>query len=257
MWASTNLASLLQNLQIPSWATYHILSRSSHSALNQPALLHRRRDEAREQRVRLEGAALLLGVVLHADEPGVAGQLDDLGQQAVGRHAAEAHACRLQPLAVARVHLVAMTVALGDQRAAVDLRDLAALGQLSRIGPEPHGAAEVAVELALLQLVAAHPLGHEADDGLLARPELGGAGLGDADEIARRLDHRHLHAEADAEVGHLARAREAGRQDLALRAALAEAAGDENAVHVLQIRRRVLALEHLALDPGELDLHLV
>ena len=48
------------------------------------------------------------------------------------------------------------------------------------------------------------------------------------------LDHRHLHAEADAEIGHLALARELRREDLAFRAALAEAARHQNAVHVLQ-----------------------
>ena len=52
--------------------------------LNQPALLHRRRNERREQRMRVEGAGFELGVELHADEPGVVGQLDDLGQQPVG-----------------------------------------------------------------------------------------------------------------------------------------------------------------------------
>ena len=67
--------------------------------------------------------------------------------------------------------------------------------------------------------------------------------LVDAGERARRLDHRHLHAEADAEIGHLALARETRREDLALRAALAEAAGHENAVHMLEMRRRIAALE--------------
>ena len=52
--------------------------------------------------------------------------------------------------------------------------------------------------------------------------------------VARRLDHRHLHAEADAEIGHLALAGEPRRPDLALRAALAEAAGHQDAVHALQ-----------------------
>jgi hypothetical protein len=50
--------------------------------------------------------------------------------------------------------------------------------------------------------------------------------------------HGHLHAEADAEIGHLALAREADAGDLAFRAALAEAAGHEDAVARLQVRRR-------------------
>jgi hypothetical protein len=47
-----------------------------------------------------------------------------------------------------------------------------------------------------------------------------------------RLDHRHLHAEADAEERHVALARELDRVDLALGAALAEAARHQDAVHV-------------------------
>jgi len=47
------------------------------------------------------------------------------------------------------------------------------------------------------------------------------------------------------------------RADLAFGAALAEAAGHQNAVDVFEERRRVLVLEHFALDPVEIDLHLV
>ena len=89
------------------------------------------------------------------------------------------------------------------------------------------------------------------------RAELGRVCILDAGERARRLDDGHLHAEADAEIRHLALAGEAGRPDLALGAALAEAAGHQDAVNALQKRRRILALEDLALDPVEVDLDLV
>ena len=101
------------------------------------------------------------------------------------------------------------------------------------------------------------PFGHQADHRLRRRAELGRVGVLDAAQIARRLDHRHLHAEADAEIRHVALARELRRADLALGAALAEAAGHQDAVDVLEERRRVLVLEDLALDPVEIDLHLV
>jgi hypothetical protein len=52
--------------------------------------------------------------------------------------------------------------------------------------------------------------------------------------VARDLDRGDLHAEADAEVGHLRLARVLDCRDLALDAALAEAARDEDRVHVLQ-----------------------
>ena len=45
--------------------------------------------------------------------------------------------------------------------------------------------------------------------------------------------------------------------DLAFRAALAEAARHQNAVHVLEMDGGILALEGLRLDPFEIDLHLV
>src|SRR5918992_3511224 len=67
---------------------------------HQPALLHRRGDEALEQRMRVERARFQLGVELHANEPGVVGILDGLRQQTVRRHAREHQPRRLEPLAV-------------------------------------------------------------------------------------------------------------------------------------------------------------
>src|SRR6516162_5212906 len=138
-----------------------------------------------------------------------------------------------------------MAVALGDLGVAVDLGHTASLGEHGAIGAETHGAAEIAARAAPLQLVAAHPFGQQADDRLFAGPKFGRPGILDADEIACRLDHGHLHAKADAEVRNLARACKARRQDLALRATLTEPAGHEDAVHAFQIGHRVLALEDL------------
>jgi hypothetical protein len=45
--------------------------------------------------------------------------------------------------------------------------------------------------------------------------------------------------------------------DLSFRAALTEAARHQDAIHVLQERRGILALEHLGFDPVEIDAHLV
>src|SRR5882672_9386045 len=91
--------------------------------------------------------------------------LDHLRQEPVGRHAADAHAVLFEAALVAGVDLVAVAVALGNlTRAVVDGGDLAAALEYRRIGAEPHGAAEVAVDAAPLQLVALHPFGHQADD---------------------------------------------------------------------------------------------
>jgi hypothetical protein len=86
------------------------------------------------------------------------------------------------------------------------------------------------------------------------RAELGRVGVLDPGERPAGLDHRHLHPEADAEIRDPALAGVAHRLDLALRPALAEAARDQDAVDALEERRRVLALEDLALDPVELHL---
>src|SRR5688572_22631616 len=92
---------------------------------------------------------------------------------------------------------------------------------------------------------------------MLGRAELGRAGALEAGEVARRLDHRHLHAEADAEERHLALAGKTDRRDLALRATLAEAARHQDAMHVLQPGDSVLALEHLGIDPVEMHADIV
>ena len=57
---------------------------------------------------------------LHADEPGMVIVLDDLRQDAVGRHAGETHAALLEPAFITGVDLVAVAVALGDFGLAVN-----------------------------------------------------------------------------------------------------------------------------------------
>ena len=62
--------------------------------------------------------------------------------------------------------------------------------------------------------------------------EFGAVGAFESGLVARILDHRKLHAEADAEVGDLVLARVADRLDLALHAALAESARNQDGIHV-------------------------
>src|SRR3546814_10306944 len=88
-------------------------------------------------------------------------------------------------------------------------------------------------------LFRSHPLGDHADNGFIGRTELGARRVSDT-AVPRPLDARHLHAEADAEEGHPAFAREAHARNLALGPALTEAAGDENAVHRLEIGGEIL-----------------
>src|SRR5450759_1410588 len=63
---------------------------------DQARLSDRGRDEALEQRMRVEGLRLQLGMILHADKPRMRWDFDDLRQDAVGRHAGEAHSSRFK-----------------------------------------------------------------------------------------------------------------------------------------------------------------
>src|SRR5690606_23129939 len=74
-------------------------------------------------------------------------------------------------------------------------------------------------------------------------------------KVPRRLDHRHLHPEADAEIRHFSFAREAGRLNLPQRAALAEPARYQDAMNVLEPLDRAFTLEGLRLDPFRVHLH--
>ena len=66
--------------------------RHLHRRLVRVLVRARRGDERAEQRVRGHGARFVLGVELAADEPGVAFELDDLDELAVGGDAGDAEA---------------------------------------------------------------------------------------------------------------------------------------------------------------------
>src|SRR5262249_5488026 len=157
----------------------------------------------------------------------------------VGRHAGKAHAMLLEPALVAGIDLVAVAVALGNLGCAVvNLGYPAAALKDLRIGAEGPGAAEIPVRAGRVEFVALHPLGHQSAHRLGSRTEFGRVCFLDAAEVARRFDDGHLHPEANPEIRHLALARELYRPDFPLSPALAEAARDQNAVHVLEERRR-------------------
>ena len=184
--------------------------------------------------------------------------LDNLRQQPVGRHPGKAQPRRFEAVAIGDIDLVAVAVPLADPVGTVNRGDAAFRVEHRVIGPEAHRAAEIAIGLTLFQFVAAHPLGHQTDDRVLARAELGRAGARQPRQMPRRLDDRHLHAETDAEIRDVALARETCRLDLTLGAALAEAAGDEDRVHAFELLHRLaLGLEDLGIDPVELDADIV
>src|SRR5580765_6726876 len=196
-------------------------------------MIQRRLDEAGEQRVAVPGRALELGVELHADEPWVLlfRQLDDLGQLLALRDRRDQQPGLLEALEVALVRLVAVAVALGHDLA-VDLVCERAGRDIGALRTQAHRAAQVGVRVALLdRAVAVLPLVDQGDHRVLrVGLELGAVRAVQARQMARDLDRRDLHAQADAQVRDLVFARVLRGADFALDAALAEAAGHQDRV---------------------------
>src|SRR5207247_10881951 len=109
-----------------------------------------------------------------------------------------------------------------------------------RVESEPHRAA-LGGEPALL--------GREIDDEVRRRRvELGRARAVEAADVSRVLDHRALHAQADAQVRYTPLACVTNRLDLALDPAVAEAAGNQNAVDTRELGLGPVALDVLGVD---------
>ena len=119
---------------------------------------------------------------------------------------------------------------------------------------EAHRAAEIGVHAALLhRAVAVEPFVDQRDHRMRGvGVELGGVRTLEPGLVARHLDRRDLHAEADAEIRDAVLARELRGQDLALDAALAEAARHEDRVVV---RQRADVRRAQAFGVDVLDLH--
>src|SRR5260370_42135760 len=106
------------------------------------------------------------------------------------------------------------------------------LREHDRVEAEPHRPA-LGLEIPLL--------GQEVDDGLRGgRVELRRVGALEAADVPGELDDRALHAQTDAEVRHRALPGIADRLDLALDAAITEAARHEDAMHVAEVGGRAV-----------------
>ena len=200
-------------------------------------------DELAEERRGPRRPRLELRVELRRDEPRVVGQLDDLDEAALLERAADDEAGVDQRLPVGVVHLVAVAVALGDDRlVAVHLAGARVVGELDGLRAEAHRAAEV-LDLLLL--------GQQVDHRVRRLGiHLGRVGAVEAADVARELRHGDVHAEADAEVRDRVLARDAAGEDLALPAARAEAAGHEHAVDLGELGARLLERHVLGVDPA-------
>src|ERR1035437_7876162 len=213
------------------------------------ALLFRRADAALEQRVRFHGLGFELGMELAAEIPRMVADLADLDVGIVGRLARDLEARRLQALFVFPIELVAVAMALVDFARAVGVVCHAPIAQAASPASQPHGAAQLVDTLEFAEF--------EDDAVRRARVELGGIGGFHPAHIAGEFDHQGLHAETDPEVRHLALAGELDGVEHAIDAAFAEAAGNQDAVVILQLPLPALTRHALGIDPVDVDLQLV
>ena len=174
---------------------------------------------------------------LAGDEKRVLGQLDDLHQLAVGCVAAENEIRFLEALAIRIVELVSVTVALVDYKGAVQARRFGGHHQLARLGAEAHRAAFLGHSGLLVQ--------HGDDRVRCVGVKLSRVGFGEFQHVAREFDGGDLHAQAQAQIGHVVLAGVARGLDFAFDAAPAKAARHEDAAQALQVLLRAVAFEIL------------
>src|SRR5579864_4210589 len=206
-------------------------------------------NECPEQRMRLHGLGFELGVELAAEKPRMVRDFADLHVNSVRRLAGDAQAPRLQLVLVFAVELVAMAMALVNFAGAVGPVSETVFRQPAGPTAQTHGAAQFIHAFQLAQL----------EDHAMRRTgiEFGGIGVHQAAHIARILNHQGLHAQADAEVRHLALARVANRVEHAVDAALAEAARNQDAIVALQLPLPVRPHHALGFDPVNVHFQLV
>src|SRR4051794_15799157 len=138
-----------------------------------------------------------------------------------------------------------MAMALVDHLFAVRLGGFGAGGKSGWIKAQAHRAALV-FHLALV--------GHEIDHRRVGEHvELGRVGVRRTDDVTRELDDTALQTQAQAQVRNAALARETSSENLALDAAVAETARDEDPGRAAQALVAVLDRQRLRVDPAHDD----
>lgn len=207
--------------------------------------IKRRADKAGEQRMGFVGPGFQLRMGLGGDEPRVVRQFDHFHDPPVGGQAGEHHAVGGQCLAVVVVHLIAVAVALGDLLFPVEGIGLGMLVQHAGVGAQPQGAANV---------FNAVLLGHQVDDRVRGvRIQLDAVGVGEAQHIAGEFHDGQLQAEAQAKERDAVLAGVADCVNLAVDAAVAETAGNQNAADIAEDFIDILRSDLLGVDPFDMD----
>ena len=136
-----------------------------------------------------------------------------------------------------------------NQRAAVYLGRTGPWCELTGIGTQAHGAAQLVDTQQVLELVDDLVLGLGVD--------LGRVGAFEIAHVAGEFGHRPLKAVADAEVGRARPARVLCGSDHAAGAACAKATGHEHRVDRPEQRIRADAFDLLSLHPAPQHTHLI
>ena len=231
-------------------ARYIMLIQMQHIPLGGSAVAQRSGDKALEQGMCAVGAALELRVELCTQMEVAAGQLHSLHQMAVRACAGNDQPGVLHLLPEVVVEFIAVAVALPDLALAVTLGHLGAGRHCAGILAQAHGAA--LGDVALL-------IRHQGDDVVgTVRGELAGIGVLVAQHIAGKFNDHDLHTKADAKAGHMVLAGVLSGLDHALDAAVAKAAGHDDAVHVCKsFLAGSLIGQILAFHPADLHLTVV
>src|ERR1022692_5179864 len=192
------------------------------------------------------------GVELAAEEPGMAAKLDHFAQVAGGgalRPGPDDQAGGLEARQVMIVDLIAVPMSLGDRRRAINPMGERAGDDVARLRPEAHRAAEIGLVIATLdRAIAVLPFRDQRDHRMWCRGiELGAVRVRESRLVARVLDDRQLHAQANAEIRDAVLARVTDCLDLAFDAPLAEPARHQDRIHALEAIDAV-ALNRLGID---------
>ena len=188
------------------------------------------------------------GVVLHADIEVAVAQLNGFDKSAVGRESRERQTRACDLLAVVVVELIAVAVAFADFPFAVRAEHCRVFLNNAGIRAETQSAA--LVDLVVLP-------GHKVDYVGYGAVKFARVGVFDARDVSRELNDRNLHSEADAEVGEVVFSCVLGAENHAFDAALAEAAGNDNAVKTVQLFADVLLGDILGIEPFDVDLRVL
>ena len=204
------------------------------------AVFQRGIDEAGEEGMRGAELAEKFGVELAGEIIGVVVDFDHLYEIDIGRDGTDSEAGFFELFAVAVVYLVAVAVALRNGGGFVEFVGFCIRADVRDAGAKAHGAANIS-DAFLLFL--------EADDGVRGGgDELGAIGLFEAGDVAGEFYNGYLHPEADAEEGDFLLARILCGEDFAFDPAIAEAAGDEDAVHAFEVASSAVFFDGFRID---------